>query len=267
MPKSPPDGAEEWPVPAGATTRFPSLPVWEDPWERKVDLTRLRANAVSFVTFRKLIEDSKRPAPELLVGVDLVAQLVEPLALDEISSSRLRDDAMLVTDWFLQPRRLAHLHLGQSETINALKPISGLARDLNGFLSLHGREIEELFASLPLEGCPGADVMDLLRFSREAALLSRAASEADRKVRPGHGGRAAEVRRDVSLALLTWATEQATGKRVSISAGTRERGGRHFVGESGHFVYRIMNLLTGKSEKQLTRLFDRLRTKQPKQSD
>ena len=267
MPKSTPGGVQNWPVPAGAITRFPSLRIWEDPWERKIDLTRLRADAVSFVTFRRLMEDSKKDASALVIQKDLVAQLVEPLALNDSSASRLRDDAMLVTDWFFQPGRLAHLHLDQAETINVLKPISRLACDLNGFLSLHGREVEELFASLPLEGCPGADEMDLLRFSREAALLSRAATEADRRVRPGHGGRAGEVRRDVSLALLTWATEQATGKRVSISAGTRARGVRHFVGESGHFVYRIMNLLTGKSEKQLTRVFDRLRTKQPKQSD
>lgn len=202
----------------------------------------------------------------MVIRKGLVAQLVEPLALGRVSASRLRDDAMLVADWYFHPRRLAHLHMDQAEAIHALGAISKPARQLCDALSMDAREVEELLSSLALDDSPRADELDLLRLAREAGLLARAATEAARKLRPGHGGRAAEVRRDVSLALLTWATEQATGKRVSISAGTKMRGGRHFVGHSGHFVYRVMNLLTGQNEKQLTRLFDRLRTKHPKQS-
>lgn len=266
MAKSPQSADANWPAPAGATTSFPSLRRWEDPWEREVDLKWLRVNAASFKSIRRLIEDAKMVAPELLIQDNLVIQLIGPLALDNASAGSLLNEAMLITDWYLQPRRLAHLEMGQPETIKALSAISRLAQDLNYLLSLHAREVEELLQTLPLENCPGAEEMDLLQLSREVGRLSRAATEADRKVRPGHGGRAAEARRDCSLALLTWATEQATGKRVSISAGTKGRPGRHFVGDSGQFVYRVMNLLTGKNEKQLTRLFDRLRTGRPKQS-
>ena len=202
----------------------------------------------------------------MVIREGLVAQLVEPLTLDEVSASRLRDDAMLIADWYFHPRRLAYLHMDQAEAIRALGAISKPAERLSNALSLHAREVEELLHALPLDDSPGADELDLLRFLREAGLLARAATEAARKLRPGHGGRAAEVRRDVSLALISWAAEEATGKRVSISNGTKQRGGRHFVGASGHFVYRVMNLLTGMNEKQLTRLFDRLRTRQPKQS-
>ena len=85
---------------------------WEHTWKREVNLDWLRNNAGSFVAVRRLIEETKRDAPALLIRNDLVLTLIEPLELDGVSATRLLDDAMLITDWYFQARRLAHLFMG-----------------------------------------------------------------------------------------------------------------------------------------------------------
>lgn len=267
MPNSGSDDSLEWPVPAGAKTSFPSLTDWEDPWERKIDLATLRVNAKTFIAVRRLIENGEKGGRALAINAALLAPQLQTLSLDEARASRLLEDAMLVCDWYLHPQRLAHLHMDQAEARQALGEMSKPALRLYNLLDLTAREVEEIIRAMPSEICPGAEDIDLLRFTREAGILARAASEAAKLLRPGHGGRKNEQRRDIAIALITWATEQATTRKVSTSDGTKQRRGFHFARADGAFVFCVLNLLTGKNERQLVKIFRRLRTKPSKQSD
>lgn len=185
--------------------------------------------------------------------------MIAPLGLADRLSEQLLEDAMLIAARYYHQQRLANLGLGLPATLAALAAAAKSAQSLHDHLGLFAQDVEALILAMPAFAGTDAETVDVVTLVREIEKFARAARKTVALMKPGHGSRRPERERNVALALITWATEEAAGERVSISEGTKSRPGRHFSGASGRFVVAFMGLLSGAGERKLHGVFDQMR--------
>lgn len=256
MPESPLPTARTAIVSKGNRTRFPSLHLWEDPWEVGLDLRKLRAKKSLIDRVVLLLKQSGRAQYAPPGDRPQIEGLVSLLELDLDAGMRLVEDSLLILAWCGLREQRTDLQLGDAYAVKALAAAAQDARRLYGQLESNAVAIEEVIQALPGNGDNRLDSLDLLALSRQLALLVRAADIAAPLFGLTGSGRRPDGRRNVALALATEAVEEATGTRVEI---TRRGDSWRFANASGRYVRDVLGLLGWSDERVLVGAFDKLR--------
>ena len=283
MPKSSPAPPRTRRKSALGLTCFPSLLKWEDPWEAGLDLNRLRGRKSQFCAIRTLAEDRARryaasnidrdgvahlvaeledgaeesnPEEGLHVDQDEVARFIAELELGTEEARQLADDAFLIWEWFLLPRLQARVGMGREWLLQQLQRSARSARELQALLEPTAVQVEDLLLAMPreLKVPEDSDLLELVRLLKEFA---RSAEQSVAYLKPA--GRRPDARRNLALALATWAVEEATGEKVRTSRGKKSCTTPHFTRPPGKFVAQFLHLIGDWDERVLVGAFDKLR--------
>lgn len=238
-------------------TLFPSLAKWEDPWEPELDLTKLRRNAAKFDTIRQLSEHPRHGDPLPTIDRAKIGDLVKTLELDKPRSAVLADDARLIAAWYELPQHQARIYMGQKTLLDALDKAADPVRNLYDQLAPFQYETESLLEDMPLSVVGSHRDFDVAGLARKAVEFSSLVDRILEYLRPHN--RRSDSRRNVALALTTWAVECATGEQVKTSRGTRTEVNWRFTTSSGEFVRDFMKLLGWPDVRVLVSAFEKLK--------
>jgi hypothetical protein len=245
---------------AESKTRFPSIGAWEIPWEKKVDLATLRAKEKSLQVMTAIFEDPRHRRAQLSLDPDSVRLLISRLNVSATEATRLHEDTMLIGAWYYLPKRRAHLRLDHAGELKALDRAANQASRFLREVQPDANAIEDLLGSLSDDDPEVYREIDVQRLIADATSFIKAANRILELSKPGRGGRKPDDRRNLAIALVADAVEEASGQQVTISRNSSD-GEWRFTNDAGRFLRDLMGLLGWKDERVLVGAFDKLRRK------
>lgn len=255
MAKSGSDGSAKTRKLGAVPGTFPSKVRWEDLWEADLDLERLRAKRAHFEHLRSLAEDDRHAGEAPRVDAQALAALVAALNLAQEPARRLLSDAALIAEWYISPELQERIAIGRKHEIKALYSIAATARTLSEKLAPFTVTIEEMFADMP-DTFPGPDEGDVVKLSLDLAKFARSAQGLVAVLEPSK--RRPDDRRNTAIVLACQAVQEATGKIVTATRGTRTVPNWHFTNAAGLFVYGLMRELGWRDQRVLVGAFQKL---------
>lgn len=153
-------------------TLFPSLVIWEDPWEPDLDLAKLRRNAAKFETIRQLSENPRHGDPLTTLDRGRIADLVKPFELSNTQSAVLIDDAHLIAAWYELPQHRKRIYMGQKALLEALDEAANPVRNLYDRLGPYQYETESLLEEMPSSVVGSQRDFDVVELARKAVEFS-----------------------------------------------------------------------------------------------
>lgn len=205
MPKKPHPAGGKSRKPAAGITPLPSLPKWEDPWERRVDLASLRARKPYFENLRRLAEDERHDGEAPSVESEKIKELIGRFGLDNSRRDRLAEDARLIAEWYLAPKLEKRVRLGHDRYFAELEEAAERAEACAASFEVSAVQLEHIVNSVLPSSAYDED-LDLLSLKRQLnQFLRRAQTVLDER---SGAGRKKDERRNGALALIAWAIEE-----------------------------------------------------------